>query len=304
MTAPAAATGYRSEAYARSLHHLGHVRPLSGAGGWLLVSGVPGVLAHDGRAPYPLFLCADWEALASDLASLEGLVSVTMVVDALAPLSRQQLDEVFDVVRPFKTHHVVDVSNGALTPSRHHARKLRAVGHDVEVKVLDDPTMAADDWVRLYRDLVHRHDVTGFADLPEHSLRDQLAVPGCIAVRATCEDRCVSMALWYRHDDAAHFHLGASDHEGYATGAAYAVMAASLEHLASTPVQVVDLGGVAGAVDDPANGLARFKGGWASDTATAHLCGAILDPDTFYALRTKHAPQGTTYFPPYRAVGR
>lgn len=301
MSTDTNATGYRSEAYVRSLGHLGDVVALPASGGWLLASEIPGEVDRDGRGPYPLFSCSEWHALGDDLASLEELVSVTMVVDPLAPLTRQQLGRVFDVVRPYKTHHVIDVVGGPPRPSQHHARKLRAVDSEVRAEVVGSPSSHADDWVRLYRDLVRRRAVTGFADLPDGSLRAQLEVPGCIAVRAIRRDRCLSMALWYRHGDVAHLHLQATDDEGYATGAAYAVMAASTEHLASE-VQVVDLGGVAGDQDDPQHGLARFKRGWSTGTAMAHLCGAVLDRRAFGRLTAGRGASGDTYFPPYRAV--
>lgn len=296
----AGATGYLSEAYVRSLGHLGTARALPASGGWLLVVDVPGHAARDGRGPYPLFLCDRWDELAAELSSLDGLVSVTVVVDPLAPLSPQALEDIFDVVRPFKTHHVVDLTDGPPPPSRHHRRKLRTVASDVRTEVLDDPLARADDWVRLYRNLVARRAVSGLADLPDPSLRAQLRVPGCTAVGAVRQGRCISMALWYRHGEAAHLHLAATDDEGYETGAAYAVMSASMDHLASQ-VQLVDLGGVAGDVDDPGHGLARFKKGWATGTATAHLCGSVLDEGVFERLTADRAATGTTYFPPYRA---
>ena len=262
---------------------------------------MPGHDERDGRGPYPLFSCAEWDPLADDLASLEGMVSVTMVIDPLAPMTRQHLERVFDVVRPYKTHHVIDFRLGPTRPSRHHLRELRAVPSDVRAEIVPFPSSHADDWVRLYGDLVRRHAVTGFADLPAGSLRAQLDVPGCVAVRAVRRDRCLSMALWYRNGEDAHLHLAASDEEGYGTGAAYAVMAASIEHLASE-VQVADLGGVAGNADDPQDGLARFKRGWANGTAIAHLCGAVLDHRAFDRLTGGRGSTGSTYFPPYRAA--
>ena len=301
MSGSAAATGYRSEAYARSLEHLGDVVALPASGGWLLTADVPGSDARDGRGPYPLFSCGEWRRLADDLASLEDLVSVTMVVDPLAGMTRQDLERVFDLVRPYKTHHVVDVRPRPPRPSPHHLRKLRAVASDVRTEVLRSPASHADDWLRLYGDLVRRRAVTGFADLPDGSLRAQLEVPGCLAVRAVRSDRCLSMALWYRHGEVAHLHLAATDDEGYGTGAAYAVMAASLEHLASE-VRMVDLGGVSGDEDDPQHGLARFKRGWGNRTTVAHLCGAVLDRRAFDRLTADQGPTGITYFPPYRAA--
>ena len=297
----AEATGYRSRSYVDSLRHLGEPRPLVACGGWLLTSLVPGSTARDGRAPYPLFLCDRWGGLPHDLESLEDLVSATMVVDPLAPVSPADLSTTFDVVRPFKTHYLHDTGGGSAALPRHHVRKLRTASRRLSVEVLADPASRCADWVRLYGNLVARHAITGFADMPERSLRAQLTVPGCEAVIALSDDRCVSMAVWYRHGDAAHLHLAASDDVGYASGAAYAVMAASLEHLGPA-VRVVDLGGVAGEVDDLSNGLARFKAGWSTRTSVAHLCGAVLDRERFDDLSATQQASGARYFPPYRAL--
>jgi len=61
--------------------------------------------------PNPLFACGDWPALRADLDSLAGrLVSVTLVTDPFGAYDEALLKSIFDVVRRFKKHFVVDLA--------------------------------------------------------------------------------------------------------------------------------------------------------------------------------------------------
>ena len=74
---------------------------------------------------------------------------------------------------------------------------------------------------------------------------------------------------------------------------------ALLEHFAEDPrVRWVDFGGGAGTVDAD-DGLTRFKRGWSNATRTAHLCGRILQPDTYEELSADGGAP-SDWFPAYR----
>ena len=117
---------------------------------------------QDARGCYPLFAVSDWRVLADDLDAMAGrLVSAVVVCDPFGAFSVDLLERTFDVVKPFKTHVVVDLR--AFSPSRHHRRcAARALGR-VAVSEIADPRTFADEWCALYENLVRRHGLTGMS---------------------------------------------------------------------------------------------------------------------------------------------
>ena len=65
--------------------------------------------------------------------------------------------------------------------------------------------------------------------------------------------------------------------------------------------RVVDMGGNAGPADSVADGLARFKSGFANRTSTAYLVGAVLAPAEYRRLCEANDAADADYFPAYRA---
>jgi hypothetical protein len=104
------------------------------------------------------------------------------------------------------------------------------------------------------------------------------------------------MTIWCEHAGVAVSHLTAANTLGYANGANYALNAAAIAHFGGAAM--VDLGGGAGLVDDPDDGLAQFKRGFANAEAVAYLCGAVLDPARYAALAAGGPAPG--FFPAYR----
>jgi hypothetical protein len=179
--------------------------------------------------------------------------------------------------------------------SAEHRRRIRSAARQVTVDVVTHPAHHAADWVRLYRALQSRHGFSGAPDFSNESLAAQLSLPGVWLVRALRDDLPISMSLWFIDGEQAHYHLGASDAEGYAAHASYATFARAFEVLAANGVRTVDLGGAAG--DRDANtGLARFKRDWATGTRMAWLGGRVLDAAGVERLGGARG----AYFPAYR----
>src|SRR5215471_9050975 len=85
-------SGYSHPLYAQSLAQFGQPTHLSESGGWLLTRPIGATALSDAIGPYPLFCCANWMALESDLNKLAGgLVTVSVVLDPFAPISRTDL---------------------------------------------------------------------------------------------------------------------------------------------------------------------------------------------------------------------
>ena len=297
------ARAYSHSGYASSLSEFGVPRALPRCGGWVLERAIAGTSARDLMGPYPIFACADWSGLAADVEELgSSRVSLVLVVDPLAEVGATQLEPIFpDRIHPFKRHLIRDLDESPRLPA-HHRRHIRRAASAVEVEVCAQPLQHLDDWVRLYGGLVARHRLVGIRAFSRQAFRQQLELPGLIAVRAERQGRTVGMTLWFEDAPNAYYHLGAYSREGYEVSASYALFVVALERLRDRGVRWLDLGGApgAGSQDD---GLVRFKRGWASGERTARLCGRVLDRSA-YAQLTRARDSSTTWFPAYRATER
>lgn len=293
---------YASHEYALTCAHLGTPRLLPRSGVTVLVRSLAGS-GHelDACATYPLLATQRWRELAADLDEQHDLLSFVGVVDPLAQAAKTTLAALFpDRLLAFKAHHValLDPAHPLAHAAGPHRRKAQRAAKKVAVEVAANPSAHAADWLRLYSGLRVRHGLAGAADFPGESLAAQLGLAGMLAVLARQDERVVSMSLWLVSGEVAHYHLGASDVAGYEAGASYATFARAFEALAECGVRCVDLGGSAGE-HDRADGLARFKQGWASETRTAWLGGRVLDRTRYEALCGSRG--SGEYFPAYRA---
>lgn len=296
-----AADGYRHPLYARSLAAFGTPLSLPSSGGWLLRRRIPGTALDDAMGCYPLFCCVDWRGLADDLAELDpALVSVTLVADPFGDHDEALLRRSFDRVEPFKQHHVADLAlDDAAIVSRHHRYEVRRARRLVDVRECLDPSRLLDTWTELYAVLARRHRLTGLRAFGRDAFARQLAVPGLRAFVAEHRGTIVGAHLWYVQGPVAYSHLQATNEQGYALGAAYALYAAAIAQLRGT-VRWLDLGAGAGAPAAAMDGLQRFKAGWATGSRTAYLCGRIGNAARYAAL-SRRAAADEPYFPAYRA---
>jgi Acetyltransferase (GNAT) domain len=288
-------SGYSSFRYVESLADFGVPRELPLSNGWLLERPVRDG-ARDLMGAYPLFACRNWGGLAADLEGLERqAVSVVLVADPLGGATDAELRTAFpDVLRDYRQHHVRDLDRPWQAPA-HHRRHIRRAAAALEVEVCAVPANHLEDWTRLYAGLAARHGLVGIRAFSRTAFERQLALPGLVAVRALRAGRTVGMALWLADPPVAHYHLAAYSAEGYEVSASYALFDLALQHLEGRAVRLVDLGGAA------ADGLERFKRGWANEARTAYLCGRVLDRPVYERLAGGH---GAGWFPAYRAGER
>jgi Acetyltransferase (GNAT) domain len=252
----------------------------------------------DAVGTYPLQVFARGADVAAGLKRLaaQGLVSAVLVPDPLlcpaADLARD-----FAVCRPFKTHYLIDPASGPFAPSKHHRQELRRAERHCRVERVALADHLAT-WSALYADLVSRRAVTGAADFAPAFFQALAAEPAMQAFAAYAGDEIAGMAIWFAAEGVVYYHLSAVNAAGYASGAAYALVAAAVEHFAGQGV--IHLGGGAGARDG-SDGLAAFKRGFANGEVTAHICGAVLDSATYAQLSGQAS---SDFFPAYRAADR
>lgn len=298
-------TGYGHPAYAAACAELGRPRQLLGCGGWILERPVPGGEGYDACGCYPLFCCPEWRALPDDLEAIGGnLVSLALVADPFGAHDPALLERAFpDLVRPFKRHFVVDLERPlAGVVSAHHRRNVRRALARLEIEPVRDPTVHLDEWLALYGVLRRRHAIEGAADFSPRSFAAQLRVPGLVAFRARAGNETVGMTLWYVQGAVAYYHLGAYAERGYRLGASFALFWEALGALRQVAA-VASLGGCAGLRDDPEDGLARFKAGWATGTRLAWFCGRVFNPVRYRAIVRARGATAGWFFPAYRHEG-
>jgi hypothetical protein len=288
---------YAGEAYARSLAHICAPLAVPEWGGHVLVRQTPCGTREDAAGPYPLAVLADDADLAGGLARLKaaGLVSVVLVLDDRLRPALSAMDGAGATVRRFKSHFVHDRSLGPVAYGKHHRYELRrALARTLvsEISLAD----CLPDWEALYGQLVARHGLGGLHAFPLLHHEALASLAGLRTFGAFVEGRLVSAHLFVTHDGHAMSHLAASAPEGYQTGAAYAVNDLALAEL--TDCAVINFGGGAGAGDDPADGLVRFKKGFSNSVEPSYLFTAVLDDDAYRALSADRA--GTAFFPAYR----
>jgi hypothetical protein len=297
-------TGYAHPAYAGALSEFGTPRRLAESGATILQRPVPGFPDdHDAMGCYPLFSCPDWSKLETDLERLEGeLVCLSVVTDPFGEYDVASLRRAFpDLVRPFKTHYVVDLrGSGDEFVASHHRRNARKALEVVAVEECEEPRRWLSEWEVLYDHLAARHGITGVRAFSRASFAKQLEVPGIRAFRAVCAGRTVGMLLWYVQDGVAYYHLGAHSDEGYEVRASFALFRWAIDRFRAEGTKWLNLGSGAGLADDPSDGLSRFKRGWSTGTRTAYLCGRILHRERYTRILTELAITDTDFFPAYR----
>lgn len=287
---------YATERYASSLGHLGTPLAVPEWCGHVMVRPIDAAF-QDAIGPYPLAVLSEDVDLAGGMERLRkvGLVSVVLVVDDYHRPSLDALRTVFDFVRPFKVHYVVDRTRGNAESSKHHRYEIKRALKTVEIRqfVLDDGHLAQ--CMALYELLKVRHGLDGIYDFPLTHFIALAKIDGVTSLGAFRGDELLSFHVWAGTGKRVHSHLAASSQEGYEVGAAYAVNAAAIELFGDH--EIVNLGGSAGN-ESQNDGLAQFKSGFCNATAQSYLCGKVLDASLYERL-SAYAPR-SNYFPAYR----
>lgn len=287
---------YTTMAYAQSLAHWGEALSVPEWDGTVIIRPIDDARS-DAFSPYPIAVLPPDADLAGGLDRLRkaGLVSVTLVLDDHHRPQLERLQQHFDLVRPFKTHFIIDREKGDIAPTKHHRYEIKRALAEVDVRIFSLAEHMGQ-WQALYNNLVLRHGLSGLHAFPERHFESLAAIPGFTAIGAFRDDRLVSAHIWAMADAYAHSHLAASSEEGMRFRAAYAVNAMAAEFMPGA--RVINFGGGAGLLDKGEDGLAKFKQGFSNQTWRAYICGKVLDTQSYAGLTQGRAR--TEYFPAYR----
>lgn len=268
-------------------------RPLGMAGG---------ADGEDIAGCYPVCPLPKGAALEAGLQSLResGYVSLVLVADPLLHPGQDELVGAFDLCKPFKTHYLFDRARGPVRYSKHHRYEVkRARANVAEIDLRDH----LDEWLALYRGLVEQRGITGRAAFSDDALRSMCDLEGLVAFGAFADAALVACHLWIRSGATVHSHLAAANDTGRRCGASYLLYDAAIRTF--DDAAIINFGGSPGLTDDPNDGLARFKRGFANASAPALLCGKVLDRQRYGQLcAISRISTDEAYFPAYRRPAR
>ncbi len=294
--------GYAHHRYAESLREYGEPRELPHSGGWILERPIPGTPFKDAMGCYPLFACRDWTRLSDDMKQVSSdLVSLVFVAEPFAEIP-SGLKEYFDLVTPFKTHYVADLSYPLERfVSRSHRNEARNSLKIMDIEICHKPAKYLDDWVLLYDNLITRHNISGISAFSYKSFEIQMETPGMIMALGRFGGKIVGATLALVRGNVAYAHLSAYSKRGYKINASCGILWRLFTYLRQQGVRYFDNGGAAGIKDDQRSGLAHFKRGWSNDRRTVYLYGRVMNRDTYELLCRRNNIAGTDYFPAYRS---
>jgi len=296
--------GYHHRNYALSLSDFGDPILLERSGAWLLLRSISSSTYRDAMGCYPLLTCDNWGGIYDDLRDLnERIVAVWLITDPFADVEFGKLRQFFrDICYPFKEHMVVDLSQPVdATVSRHHQRYAKKSRKQVEIEIIENPESCVDIWNRLYANLIEKKAIQGLTRFSRESFIQQLKVTGCVVFQALYKQRVIAMQIWYRYQDRAYYHLGASSDEGYLQHGAFGLFWEAIRFFQRQGLRWLDLGAGAGTKPNPNDGLTRFKKGWANAARPVYFCGAVMDRKQYNMLCRTRQKESENYFPGYRA---
>jgi hypothetical protein len=294
--------GYHHPDYACSLAEFGEPFKIKNCEGWILKRFIPGFQYQDAMSCYPLFSCRDWSKLCLDLEEIANdLVTLTMVIDPFADADYRHLKNCFDIIRPFKSHYIVNLSkNWEDKIDRRHKQKIKKALNEIEIEVCHEPIRYIDEWAFLYDNLIQRHKIDGIRAFSKECFRKQLSIPGMFLIIGKLHKEIIGGNLVLMRDKVAYDHLAAFSPLSYQVNAAYGIFWNTFKFLAEQGIQYLDIGGVAGTEAGKKCGLDQFKRGWTKDTQQVYLCGRIFNSAVYEKICREKGISETVYFPAYR----
>ena len=294
--------GYTHPLYALSLQEFGDPRELHHCGAWVLERSISGTPYKDAMGCYPLFLCRDWSKIGDDLEDIKSeLVSLVLITDPFSQLSYKYFEKYFDIVKPFKTHFIINLSYPLENfVDKMYAYKARRSLKQMEIEICLEPTRYLDDWIKLYDNLIKRHSIRGISVFSPKCFAIQLQIPGTILIIGKADGEVVGAKLIIVQNNVAYSHLTAFSPRGYKIRASYGIYWTALKYLADQGIKYYDMGGGAGIKEDLEDGLNKFKAGWSNDRRMVYLCGRVLNDKKYEFICQQRKINKGDYFPVYR----
>lgn len=293
-------TGYLSDAYTSSLLEFGHRAYLQRLNLALMKRKIDERGISDYTNFYPMAFVKesnhDWWGLELETAHkiLTG-ISLTLITDPLIKIDEFIISQ-FDYAKKYKTHYLVNLKKELQFEDEvlNKVNEFNSTGYEVKIKISTE-SIAQQFW-KLYQNLIKKHNITGIAAFSEQSIIKQFQVPGIVVFEASKDKGPVCIRTFYIQGDNVYYHLGASNHKGYGIQASYAIHYEAIRFFKQLGLNYLVLGGTTDGAN--AAGLERFKKLWANETRTNYILGKILNKEIYDILSKDKTGD---YFPLYRS---
>jgi len=255
---------------------------------------------------YPFSVCGNWTRVDDDLAFMRetGAVSIVLVADPFTGQEALERLSHWTVCSQLKTHFIVHLKEDWKALRAKNTRNNANQGLRLQtVEVVENPLEYAEEFWELYQHTIERHAVSGIQRFSFRAIECQLKAEGVVLVVAKRGHAVCGAMISYNHGETGHLHLVGQTSEGFSIRTSYALIHRSLEVLESLGCDEVNLGGSAGAADDPTDGLYRFKSRWTRHRRQSVLCGEILDHRAYDVMVDRSGCPPGSFFPRYRAPG-
>jgi hypothetical protein len=200
-----------------------------------------------------------------------GITSVSMASDPMWGPGTPDLQRAFDVCRKFKTIYIVDRDAEKVRISKRHRNRINQARSGAQLREISLADHL-DTWLELYRyNVTNRQIPQPFSAAYFERLAE---FPNLRANAVLARGEIVTITIWIPCQDTLYFHDAASSERGHAASASYVAFADVVEN--TNDCRYLFLGGSAGFYDDPLDGLARFKRGFANRSDLSYLCSTIL----------------------------
>jgi hypothetical protein len=282
---------FNAAGYLSGLATIGTPEPHASGRFSVLRRPVPGTPWHDGMGPWPYLWVdgpADLDALCDDF---RHLLTLTVVLQpGYVPPARMHQAVLL------KTHFVYNPQLPAPALSRRTQARLRQCQETAQFSEVAGREERLE-MVGIYRRLMARRSLVGsYVDLPPEHFESIADLPGGVFFKVADASGTGAMAC------AAHFggmlqvlHMASTD-EGLRWNASYLLMAGMQEYARDHGLKML----TGGMPDAAASSLSRFKERWANDRAPVYMLRIVNQPERYAAL-CAGAPEGTNFFPAYRA---
>ena len=256
---------------------------------------------HDYVGPYPLSVIAAGCDYGEGIRALRsrGGISLVLVSDPFGAPADDAVAAAGGTIRPFKTHYLRWFDRPAPAYDRETRRKIRKCLRLCDVREVRFSDVLSE-WMGLYRTLCRAHGVGEDDTLPVHYFQAMAERHMVRAFAAYHDDQMVSMITFVHYQGCYYGHLAGTSSKGRDFLAHFGIYETAIQTFAEeNSAGLLNLGGVAGALDDPTDGLARFKRSFSNDQTRSYLVKHVLDERRYAALCSSRAP--TDFFPAYRA---
>jgi transposase-like protein len=204
-----------------------------------------------------------------------GITSVSLASDPMWGPEASDLQQAFDVCRKFKEIYLVDKASEKIEVTKRHRNRINQARSSAKLREISLADHL-DTWLELYKyNVANRQIPQPFSDAYFERLAE---LPNLRTNAVLVGGEIVTITIWIPYQDTLYFHDAASNERGHAASASYVAFADVVEN--TDDCRYLFLGGSAEFYDDPLDGLARFKRGFANRSDLSYLCSSILSPPT------------------------